>query len=376
MNTSILTRKQVINYKKLEEIRPVAQPKQQIRRIFNNGQIIEKFESWLLICGKAKNTRDSYTLAAKQLGKFLVNKPLTALTKEDVRGFIGFLYTKGFAASTIQTRLDALRCLGDCLQLGGQTRASVPRYLLRRKLPKRLSPIKSEKEIRGLIRATRTPRDRAIMELGYASALRVNELANLYVEDVNVRGRSLIVRKGKGGEDRIGLFGTPAATALRDYLGSRTSGRLFLQHPLRQRGGVFRDPSATWWGQWRESGENGKRVMRSVRLGDYDIPNKERARIALDAYLADRLPVRAPDKEPLGKKGIYRVIVAAAKRAGITGVHPHVLRHSCATHCLNHGMDIRHVQELLGHTSPMATQKYLHLATANLQAVHSKFFPR
>src|ERR1700730_10526180 len=114
---------------------PKRQGSYTVRRIFNNDQIIERFGRWLLVCGKAKNTRDSYTLAAKQLGKFLVNKPLTAMTKEDVRGFIGFLYTKGFAASTIQTRLDALRSLGDCLQLGGQTRASVPRYLLRRKLP-------------------------------------------------------------------------------------------------------------------------------------------------------------------------------------------------------------------------------------------------
>jgi site-specific recombinase XerD len=357
----------------------VIQPTRQsyaCRRIFNNDQIIERFDKWLLICGKAKNTRASYTLAAKQLGKFLVNKPLTAITKEDVRGFIGFLYTKGFAASTMQVRLDALRCLGDCLQLGGQARASVPRYLLRRKLPKRLPPVKSEKEIRQLIKATRTPRDLAILELGYASGLRVNELANLRVEDVNLRARSLIVREGKGGEDRIGLFGKPAATALRDYLGNRTSGRLFLQHPRRQCGGVFRDPSAGWWGQWRELDDNGKRVMRNVRLGDYDIPNKERARVALDAYLAGRLPTRGPDKKPLGKKGIYRVIVAAAKRAGITGVHPHVLRHSMATHCLNHGMDIRHVQEMLGHTSLVATQTYLHLATANLKRIHTKFFPK
>jgi Phage integrase family len=64
------------------------------------------------------------------------------------------------------------------------------------------------------------------------------------------------------------------------------------------------------------------------------------------------------------------------KRAGISGMHPHVLRHSCATHCLNHGMDIRFVQELLGHKNLQATQKYLHVATANLQRVHKKFLPR
>jgi integrase len=97
----------------------------------------------------------------------------------------------------------------------------------------------------------------------------------------------------------------------------------------RSKGGV--KMWAAWRGWWRETGEKGEYVMRSVRLGDYEIANKERARIALDAYLAGRLPAREPDKKPLGKKGIYRVIVAAAKRAGINGVHPHVLRHSCAT---------------------------------------------
>jgi site-specific recombinase XerD len=355
------------------------------RRIFNNDQIIERFDKWLLICGKAKNTRDSYTLAAKQLGKFLVNKPLTAMTKEDVRGFIGFLYTKGFAASTIQTRLDALRCLGDCLQLGGQTRASVPRYLLRRKLPKRLPPVKSEEEIERLIAAARPPRDLAIMELGYASGLRVAELANLRIEDINLRGRSLIVRQGKGGEDRIALFGRRAADALRNYFGKRTSGPAFVRQ--QQRGCVYKDGN-TWWAKWPENDEhgepvfqeNGRRTVRNIRLGDFEIPNEERARQALDAFiLADKNRTIHREKTPccgLTTRQIYRIIVKAAKRAGIAGVHPHVLRHSMATHCLDRGMDIRHVQELLGHTSLVATQKYLHLATANLKRIHTKFFPK
>jgi len=360
----------------------VSIPKQQIRRIFNNDQIIEKFGTWLLICGKAKNTRDSYVLAVKQLAKFLINKPLTAATKEDVRAFIGNLYMKGFAGATIQVRLDALRVFGDCLQLGGQARASVPRCLVRRKLPKRLPPIKSEREIRRLIRATRTPRDLAIMELGYASGLRVNELAKLRVEDINLRGRSLIVRQGKGGDDRIGFFGRPAAEALKNYFGKRTCGPAFVRR--QQRGNVYKDGN-TWRGQWTATDEqgkrvlrNGKRVLRNIRLGDFDIPNKERARQALDAYLVGKLhhvPVEK-DTRGLTTRQIYRVIVKAAKRAGITGVHPHVLRHSCATHCLNHGMDIRHVQEMLGHTSLIATQKYLHLAIANLKRIHTKFFPK
>jgi integrase/recombinase XerD len=98
----------------------------------------------------------------------------------------------------------------------------VPRYITRRKLPKRLPHAKSEEEIEQLIAASRTPRDRALIELGYASALRISELAHLNVEDLNLRARSLIVRRGKGGNDRIGLFGKRAAEALREYLGNAT----------------------------------------------------------------------------------------------------------------------------------------------------------
>jgi integrase/recombinase XerC len=350
-----------------------------IRRIFNNDQLIERFEKWLLVCGKAENTRVNYRGAARQFAKFLVDKPLTAATKEDVRAFVGSLYTKGLAATTIQARLDALRVFFDCLQLGSQVRASVPRYVKRRKLPKRLPQAKYEEEIQKLIAAARTPRDRAILELGYASGLRVNELASLRVEDVNLRARSVIVRRGKGGDDRVALFGRPAAAALREYLGERNNGFLFLPlSPQHQRGGVWLDRRYhVWFGQWRET-VDGKRAMRTVRLGDYDIPTKERARITLDAYLAGKLPHSKPEapRRRLTTKQMWRIVVDTAKRAGLSEVHPHTLRHSMETHCLDHGMDIRHVQELLGHTSLVATQKYLHLSIVNLKRVHSKFFPR
>ena len=368
----------LVNVSKKRALGLPNQESKSIRRIFDNSQIIERFDKWLLICGKAANTRLSYVLAAKRFAAFLVNKPLTLATKEDVRDFVGSLYVKGLAASTIQARMDALRVLGDCLQLGGLVRASVPRAILRRKIPKHLPHAISEEEIKRLIGAARIPRDLAILELGYASGLRVNELANLRVEDVNLKARSLTVRQGKGGNDRIALFGRPAAEALRDYIGERFTGRLFLSQPRHQRGGITRDKCAAWWGQWRERDDNGKLVMRSIRLGDYDIPTRERAREALSSFLASRMPRNSHryHRESLTARTIYRIIVSAAKRAGIVGVHPHILRHSCATHCLDHGMDIRHVQELLGHTSLMATQKYLHVSTANLKQVHTKFFAR
>lgn len=357
----------------------------QIRRIFNNDQIIEKFDNWLLICGKSKNTRASYTLAAKQLAKFIINKPLTAITREDVRAFFGSLYSKGFAASTIQVRLEALRVFGDCLHLGGQVRVSVPRYILRRKVPDRLPHAKSEKEIQSLINAATTSRDRAILEVLYASGIRVNECTHLRCEDIDLRAKFLIVRQGKGSYDRFGLFGRRAAAALKDYFGQRISGPAFVRH--LQRGGIHKRYD-TWWATLGETDQqgnrvlrsNGQRLMRNIRLGGREIPNKERARRVLDAFiLADKNRTILPEKPPargLTTRQIYRVVVRAAKRAGISDVHPHTLRHSMATHCLNRGMDIRHVQELLGHASLRSTQQYLRLATANLQATHTKFFPR
>lgn len=349
-----------------------------IRRVFNNDQIIERFEKWLLICGKRHGTRVSYKDAARQFASFLVDKPLTAASKEDFRGFLGNLYARGLAAATIQARLHGLRALCDCLQLGGQVRASVARQILSRKLPRRLPRVLSEDEVNIFIGAARTPRERAFLELGYASGLRVAELANLRVEDVNLKARSLIVIEGKWGNDRVGLFGRPAAAALREYIGDRTTGYLFVQQPRRQRGSVWRGQYGIWFGQWRETDKTGKRVMRTVRLGDYELSTKERARDALDTYLAHKLPQEQQEasQRRLTTHTLYRIIVKVAKRAGLTGVHPHTLRHSMATHCLNHGMDIRHVQELLGHTGLGVTQKYLHLATEDLQRVHAKFSPR
>jgi len=356
-----------------------ARPTGAIRRVFDNSQLIERFGKWLPVCGKAENTRVNYESHVEQFSDFLNGQPLSSVTRMDVQSWLAHLCTRNLKPTTMATKLFALRTFYDFLQMGDQVRTSIPRYVATRKVPKHLPHTKSEEEIERLIAAARNPRDLAIIEVGYASGLRVNELACLRVEDVNIRARSLIVRQGKGGNDRIGLFGRSAAAALRAYLGGRTTGSVFQPlPPRRQRGGVWWDRRhKTWFGQWRETDESGKRVMRTVRLGDYDLPTKERARLTLDAFLADKLPQDEPEAPQRGltKRQIHRIITRTAMRAGIGHVHPHMLRHSMATHCLNRGMDIRFVQELLGHTSLVTTQKYLYVATENLKKTHAKFHP-
>ena len=363
---------------RLPSSRPMQPGRPACRRVFTNTQLLERFDQWLEVCGSSPLTRTSYVTAGKQFATYLAGKPFTGVTTADVRGFIGQLYSRNLQPSTMAGRLFALRSLFDFLQVGGQVLTSAPRYIQTRKLPKRLPHAKSEEEIERLINAAETRRDRAILELLYASGLRVSELAHLRVEDVNLTARSLIVRQGKGGKDRIGLFGRKAAEALAAYLGNRATGPLFVRERRKQRGGITRDRYGAWWGQWREADRNGKRVMRSVRLGDYELSTRERARQALSAFLRSKLPPSGPDAPSNGllTRSIYRIVVNAGKRAGVAGVHPHTLRHSMATHMLNRGVDIRFVQELLGHTSLAATQKYLHVAIERLQEVHRRCLER
>jgi integrase/recombinase XerC len=301
-------------------------------------------------------------------------------TKDDVRSFIGALYERNSAKSTLGSALFALRAFYRFLELGDQVFSSVPHEVLAHKCVKRLPFALSEEEIERVLTAAGTPRNLAIIELAYASGLRVSELANLRLEDVNLRARSLTVREGKGGNDRVGLFGRPAARALRAYLGDRTTGFVFQAEPRRrQQGGVWRDKYSTWFGQWREANRGGKRVMRTVRLGDYELPTKERAREALDDFLPNKLPPskKVSPERRLTPRSIRRMIVKVAKRAEIKKrVGPHTFRHTFATHLLNHGMDVRHIQALLGHRSLNWTQRYMHIATASLKKTHTKFLKR
>jgi integrase/recombinase XerC len=159
-------------------------------------------------------------------------------------------------------------------------------------------------------------RDRAWLELLYASGLRISELVGIDIDDIEVRARLVKVR-GKGAKERIVPFGTKAETAIRAYLHVRKA---------------LPDESALFINY------RGERITaRSVRR-------------LFDRYVRD-----------------------ASLRAGVS---PHTLRHSFATHLLNAGADLRSIQELLGHASLSTTQKYTHLNDLQLIAVYKKAHPR
>ena len=147
-----------------------------------------------------------------------------------------------------------------------------------------------------------------------------------------------------------------------------------MAEPMRQRGGVTRDLYGVWRGWWYETdAATGKRVTRSIRLGDFEIPNKERARELLRPHVP--LAQVQPPSRPLNAHSIGKILDGASRRAGIPHVNPHALRHSFATHLLENGADLRYIQALLGHSSLTTTQLYTHVAVGHLKRTVEQFHP-
>lgn len=164
-------------------------------------------------------------------------------------------------------------------------------------------------------------RDQAALELLYGAGIRAAELCSLRLADLDRHNMRIYVQ-GKGGRERLALFGEPAATALDRYLGE---GR----------------------------------------------PALLAGRPAIEALFVNW------QGGPLGVRGVHDLVTRRARAAGLAATaHPHALRHSFATHLLNGGADLRVVQTLLGHASLATTQRYLHVADPRLREVYSRCHPR
>ena len=251
-----------------------------------------------------------------------------------VRAFMRDQYDRGQARSSSARRLAAIRSFGRYLRREGLVErdpgvlAATPKQ--DRKLPAHLD----EGEMARMLDAPdgATPlgrRDRAILELFYASGLRLGELVGLGLEDVDL-SRRLVRVLGKGGKERIVPFTRAAADALRAYLADRDT--------LVRRSGA---------------------------------PRPLRARAAADPlfvnYQGGRLSARSVDRL------VRRYVTAASTRYGIS---PHALRHSFATHLLERGADLRAIQEMLGHARISTTQRYTHVSAEQLLSVYRKTHPK
>lgn len=266
-------------------------------------------------------------------GEFL-NRPASEVKPKDVdalavRSFLAALSraevgrrSQGRALSAVRGML-RFACREGLREDNPAASVRMPKFS--RPLPRHLRP----GEVESLLEAPQgdeplVRRDRAFLELLYATGLRVGELVSLDWDDIDLGGRVLRVL-GKGGKERMVPFGRPAAQALRSWLEA--------------------------WGDVRRTetpeGPGGEPVFVNHRGG----------------RLTDRSVRRLLD----------RYVEAAALAAG---VHPHTLRHTFATHLLEGGADLRAIQELLGHSSLATTQRYTHLEVERLLAVYREGHPR
>ena len=348
-----------------------------------NMRLVEGFREWLNTSTRqlSSHTVLSYCTAVRQFAAFMGNTSLLKAQRVHVSDWLQYMVDyRRVSAATAACALYALRKFDKFMGLGGVTSAYPAHKIPMRKVPSRLVKPLTQEQIHLLLRGTEKPRDLAVIELFYASGVRCNELRTLNIEDLyfdtDFQGGSVTVRRGKGDKDRVTIIGKYAVEALRTYLAGRQSGPLFLHEPKHQRGGVTRNRYGNWLGQWREfDPERNRRILKTVRLGDYELRTKEDAREALDAFLKDKLP-SPPPAARITVRSIERIVRQAARRAGLGDVHPHQLRHSFATHLLNSGADVIYVSHLLGHANVGVTAKYLHVAIEDLMRTHSKFHPQ
>jgi len=256
-----------------------------------------------------------------------------------LRGFLGDLHKQGLSRATAARKLAAARTFLRYLRREEVIDDDPGALVATPKRDVRMPAHLSEDEMSALIDApggttALVTRDRAILELFYASGLRLSELAGLDVDDVNL-GAKMVRVLGKGGKERIVPFNASAARALREYLKAR---------------------DAIAYGQDRRDGPG-----RQDRMG-----SRPRDPLFVN-YRGGRLTTRSVDRL------VRRYVAASSARMGIS---PHALRHSFATHLLQRGADLRVIQELLGHARLSTTQRYTHVNAAQLLEVYKKSHPR
>jgi site-specific recombinase XerD len=336
-----------------------------------NAAHLAEFVLELRGAGRSEHTITSYEFAIRDFLQFTLGLDILQVTHHDVREWLHWLDVQRMSAVTISTRKYALSSFLKFLQKDGLLKDSPIRFIPNRKVTRKLPRFLSVEEVEKLIDATDTPRDRALIEVMYSTGCRIAEIIGMCVEDISGSTVRVI---GKGDSERLVILGSRALESLKAYLQSRTKGPLFVAEPRRQRGGVTRDQYGAWWGQWRETdAATGKRVMRSVRLGDYELRTKQDAIEALGVHVP---PAQVkPPSRPMDAHSIRMILDAAARRAGIPHVNPHALRHSFATHLLDSGADLRVIQELLGHSSISTTQIYTHVSVGKLQKTVEQFHP-
>lgn len=278
--------------------------------------------------GLSKNTLEAYRRDLLVYVHFLesvVKKNVALSSRDDIRDFMLHEKDKGLSANSIARNLTALRMFYRFLARERLIKTDVSSYIDTPKLWKRIPEILNYDEVERLIAAPDLKkdqgiRDRAILELMYATGMRVSEVTNIKVHEVN-REVGFVRCLGKGRKERIIPLGREASSAIDRYLSK--------VRPKQVKGQGITELFLN---------RSGKKISRI---------------------------------------SLWKLIKKYSREAKIKKhMKPHILRHSFATHLLERGADLRSVQEMLGHTNISTTQIYTHINRDRLKSIHKMFHPR
>ena len=268
------------------------------------------------------HTRLNYRLDLEDFKEFLGEKPIESVDYLALRKYLALLKEKNFKSRTVGRHLSSLRSFFRFLVREGFLKTNPILTISSPKQEKHLPAFLTEDEVKALINSVCLKddsyafalRDKAILETFYSTGMRISELVGVSIDDIDFIG-GVVKVKGKGKKERIVPIGEYALSAIRAYMDARKkeSTALFLN-------------------------KNGTRIT---------------------------------------DRGVRNIVVKYLRLTGTrNGVSAHTLRHSFATHLLNHGADLRSVQELLGHANLSTTQIYTHLTTERLKNIYDKAHPR
>jgi integrase/recombinase XerD len=293
--------------------------------------LVKNFLDYLKVeKGLAELTVSSYKSDLLKFSEFMrrLRRELVEARREDIRAFLTQMFSKSLKDRSVARRLSALRHFYKYLLLDRMVQHDPTLEIDSPKqwkvLPKSLAATDIDillKEVEphdaSGLEAARAQRDRAMLEVLYASGLRVSELINIKLEDLKLELGHVLVR-GKGDKERLVPLGRAAQEAVRDYMDQA--------RPVLLKGKVS--------------------PLLFVRRGG----------------------------SRLSRQRAWQMVDAAS--SSITHASPHTLRHSCATHMVENGADLRTVQTILGHADISTTQIYTHVALDRLKNVYSKYHPR
>jgi integrase/recombinase XerD len=281
-------------------------------------------------CHLAENTVAAYQRDIRHFQQWFsgVERTIPQLSIRELSDFVGWLHQQDLAPASIARHIVTLRMFFRYLQLEGVLQHNLAELLGSQKLWQRVPEVLSPTMVQRFLEAPRPYdpfclRDRAMLELLYATGCRASELSNLKLRDVHLADGYCMCH-GKGNKQRLTPLGRAAKEAVQDYLDN--------QRPALVGAAAVGVP------EWLLLSRRGRRLRREA---------------------------------------IWELVKKYAIRAGLSpNISPHTMRHSFATHLLAGGADLRQVQEMLGHASIQTTQIYTHVDQSRLKRVHRQFHPR